>query len=88
MAAIAPPEQQTAVAPVAPAAPPAAAPFVSPVTAASTAELSTLYEDAIQSGNPASMYSLTSRAKGTPYEGTIRKSAETMNRYVAYFEER
>ena len=87
MAAIAPPEQQTAVAPVAPAASPAAAPFVSPVTAASTAELSTLYEDAIQSGNPASMYSLTSRAKGTPYEGAIRKSAETMNRYVADFEE-
>lgn len=87
MAAIVPPEQQTAVAPVAPAAPPAAAPFVSPVAASSTAELSTLYEDAIQSGNPASMYSLTSRAKGTPYEGAIRKSAETMNRYVADFEE-
>lgn len=87
MAAIAPPEKEAAtgaaVAP--PTATPAIAPSATP-TISPPADLHTLYEDAIQSGNPASMYSLTSRAKGTPYEGAIRKSAETMNRAVTEFE--
>jgi len=80
MPAIAPPTEEQVAAPV------GIAPTASPVSASSTADLHTLYEDAVNSGNPAAMYSLTARAKGTPYEGAIRKSAETMNRYISDFE--
>lgn len=77
MPAIAPPtEEQIGAVGIAPTA----------VPASSTADMHTLYEDAVNSGNPANMYSLTARAKGTPYESVIRKSAETMNRYVSEFE--
>lgn len=84
MPAIAPPIQGQEPAPVAPSAMEPAAPTSFKPSPAP--DLHTLYEDAANSGNPAAMYSLTAQAKGTPYEGVIRKSAETMNRYVSDFE--
>lgn len=49
-------------------------------------DLHSQYEDAIQSGSPAEMYSLTSRAKGTPYESVIKNSAQVMNKNLGEFE--
>jgi hypothetical protein len=86
MPAIAPPTDEQAVTPVAPVAPTGAASAVPAFKATPTPDLHTLYEDAANSGDPAAMYSLTAKAKGTPYEGAIRRSAETMNRYVSEFE--
>ena len=49
-------------------------------------DVSTMYEDALSSGNPASMYSLTSRVKGTEIEPIVKRSAEIMQRNLADFE--
>lgn len=86
MPAIAPPTDEQAVTPVAPVAPAGAAPAVPAFNPTPAPDLHTLYEDAASSGDPAAMYALTAKAKGTPYEGAIRRSAETMNRYVSEFE--
>jgi len=50
------------------------------------ADVSMMYEDALSSGNPASMYSLTSRVKGTEIEPIVKRSAEIMQRNLADFE--
>lgn len=65
---------------VPPAAMPSADASVKPV------DLASMYEDAANSGNPASMYSLTSRVKGTPYESVVRQSAEVMQKGLKEFE--
>ena len=77
--------------PVAPVAPPDinnAAPVggaISPVTA-KTFDVASMYEDAASKGDPVSMYSLTSRVKGTEFEPVVRRSAEIMQRNLADFE--
>lgn len=45
-------------------------------------DIHSLYEDAASSGDPVSMYSLTSRVKGTPMEPVVRRSAEIMRKGV------
>jgi hypothetical protein len=77
--------------PVAPVAPPDinnAAPVggaISPVTA-KTFDVASMYEDAASKGDPVSMYSLTSRVKGTEFEPVVKRSAEIMQRNLADFE--
>lgn len=58
---------------------------VAPVTARDV-DPSTMYEDALSSGNPASMYSLTSRLKGTELEPVVKRSAEIMQRNLDDFQ--
>ena len=77
--------------PVAPVAPPDinnAAPVggaISPVTA-KTFDVASMYEDAAANGDPVSMYSLTSRVKGTEFEPVVRRSAEIMQRNLDDFQ--
>jgi hypothetical protein len=59
----------------------------SPVVDTSQLDIHTMYEDAANSGNPASMYALTSRVKGTPYEEPIRRSATVMQKAASEIEE-
>lgn len=76
--------------PVAPVAPPDinnAAPVggaISPVTA-KTFDVASMYEDAASNGDPVSMYSLTSRVKGTEFEPVVKRSAEIMQRNLDDF---
>ena len=49
-------------------------------------DLHSMYEDAASNGDPVSMYSLTSKVKGTPYEAPVKRSAEIMQRNLADFE--
>lgn len=58
---------------------------VAPVRARDV-DVSMMYEDALSTGNPASMYSLTSRVKGTEFEPVVKRSAEIMQRNLADFE--
>jgi hypothetical protein len=51
-------------------------------------DMNALYEDAASSGNPASMYSLSSKLKGTPMEQPIKKIATEMQQRVSDFEEK
>lgn len=77
--------------PVAPVAPPDinnAAPVggaISPVTA-KTFDVASMYEDAASNGDPVSMYSLTSRVKGTEFEPVVKRSAEIMQRNLDDFQ--
>jgi hypothetical protein len=77
--------------PVAPVAPPDinnAAPVggaISPVTA-KTFDVASMYEDAASKGDPVSMYSLTSRVKGTELEPVVKRSAEIMQRNLDEFQ--
>jgi hypothetical protein len=77
--------------PVAPVAPPDinnAAPAgnaISPVTT-KTFDVASMYEDAAANGDPASMYSLTSRVKGTEFEPVVKRSAEIMQRNLDDFQ--
>lgn len=77
--------------PVAPVAPPDisnAAPVgnaISPVTA-KTFDVASMYEDAASNGDPVSMYSLTSRVKGTEFEPVVKRSAEIMQRNLDEFQ--
>ena len=77
--------------PVAPVAPPDinnAAPVggaISPVTA-KTFDVASMYEDAASRGDPVSMYSLTSRVKGTEFEPVVKRSAEIMQRNLDDFQ--
>lgn len=57
---------------------------VAPVPTQPT-DLASLYEDAVNNGDAKMMYSLTSRAKGTPYEPVVKKSAEIMSRNLQEF---
>ena len=50
-------------------------------------DLNSLYEDAANSGDATSMYSLTNRAKGTQYEAPIKHAADVMNRNLTAFQE-
>lgn len=50
------------------------------------ADLNSLYEDAASKGDPVSMYSLTSKVKGTSAEPIIKRSAEIMQRNLKEFE--
>ena len=50
-------------------------------------DLNSLYEDAANSGDATSMYSLTSKAKGTQYELPIKHAADVMNRNLTAFQE-
>lgn len=84
MPAIAPPMQNQPVQPIEPDTPVGGA--VAPVQADAASDLHSLYEDAVNSGNPASMYSLTARVKGTPYEAPVRRSAEIMEKNVSELE--
>lgn len=54
---------------------------VSPVEPVNT-DIHSMYEDAAANGDPVSMYSLTSRVKGTPMEPVVRRSAEVMKKGV------
>jgi YD repeat-containing protein len=58
---------------------------VSPVTA-KTFDVSSMYEDALSNGDPKSMYSLTSRVKGTELEPVVKRSAEIMQRNLDDFQ--
>jgi hypothetical protein len=58
---------------------------VSPVTA-KTFDVASMYEDAASKGDPASMYSLTSRVKGTDLEPVVKRSAEIMQRNLDDFQ--
>lgn len=49
-------------------------------------DLNSMYEDAASNGDPVSMYSLTSKVKGTPYEPVVKRSAEIMQKNLADFE--
>lgn len=77
--------------PVAPVAPPDisnAAPVggaISPVTT-KTFDVASMYEDASSNGDPVSMWSLTSRVKGTEFEPVVKRSAEIMQRNLDEFQ--
>jgi hypothetical protein len=58
---------------------------VAPVTA-KTFDLSSMYEDALSKGDPVSMYSLTSRVKGTELEPVVKRSADIMQRNLDEFQ--
>jgi hypothetical protein len=58
---------------------------ISPVTA-KTFDVASMYEDATNTGDPASMYSLTSRVKGTDLEPVVKRSAEIMQRNLDEFQ--
>jgi hypothetical protein len=58
---------------------------VAPVTA-KTFDVSSMYEDALSNGDPVSMYSLTSRVKGTELEPVVKRSAEIMQRNLDEFQ--
>ena len=58
---------------------------VSPVTA-KTFDVASMYEDAASNGDPVSMYSLTSRVKGTELEPVVKRSAEIMQRNLDEFQ--
>lgn len=57
---------------------------VAPVKA-QDADPSMMYEDALSSGDPASMYSLTSRVKGTELEPVVKRSADIMQKNLDDF---
>jgi hypothetical protein len=82
---------QATMNPVAPVAPPDinnAEPVggaISPVTA-KTFDVASMYEDAASKGDPVSMYSLTSRVKGTEFEPVVKRSAEIMQRNLDDFQ--
>lgn len=77
--------------PVAPVAPPDinnAAPVggaIAPVKS-ETFDVASMYEDAASNGDPVSMYSLTSRVKGTEFEPVVKRSAEIMQRNLDEFQ--
>jgi hypothetical protein len=58
---------------------------ISPVTA-KTFDVASMYEDAASNGDPVSMYSLTSRVKGTELEPVVKRSAEIMQRNLDDFQ--
>ena len=58
---------------------------VAPVTP-ETFDVASMYENAASKGDPASMYSLTSRVKGTELEPVVKRSADIMQRNLADFE--
>jgi hypothetical protein len=58
---------------------------ISPVTA-KTFDVSSMYEDALSNGDPVSMYSLTSRVKGTELEPVVKRSADIMQRNLDEFQ--
>jgi hypothetical protein len=58
---------------------------VAPVTA-KTFDVSSMYEDALSKGDPVSMYSLTSRVKGTELEPVVKRSADIMQRNLDDFQ--
>jgi YD repeat-containing protein len=58
---------------------------VAPVRA-QDADPSMMYENAVSSGDPASMYSLTSRVKGTELEPVVKRSADIMQKNLDDFQ--
>jgi YD repeat-containing protein len=58
---------------------------VAPVTA-KTFDVSSMYEDALSKGDPVSMYSLTSRVKGTDLEPVVKRSADIMQKNLDDFQ--
>jgi hypothetical protein len=58
---------------------------VAPVTA-KTFDVASMYEDAANRGDPVSMYSLTSRVKGTDFEPVVKRSADIMQRNLDDFQ--
>ena len=58
---------------------------VAPVRA-ETFDVASMYEDAASTGNPASMYSLTSRVKGTEFEPVVKRSADIMQKNLDEFQ--
>ena len=58
---------------------------VAPVRA-ETFDVASMYEDAASTGDPVSMYSLTSRVKGTELEPVVKRSAEIMQRNLDDFQ--
>jgi hypothetical protein len=58
---------------------------VAPVTA-KTFDVASMYEDALSKGDPVSMYSLTSRVKGTEIEPVVRRSADIMQKNLDEFQ--
>lgn len=51
-----------------------------------TFDVASMYEDAASNGDPVSMYSLTSRVKGTEFEPVVKRSAEIMQRNLDEFQ--
>lgn len=49
-------------------------------------DLASMYEDAVNTGSPVSMYSLTSRVKGTALEPVVKRSADIMQKNLQDFE--
>jgi len=83
---VAPVEAQTgAVAPPNMSNPQPVGGAVSPVTA-KTFDVASMYEDAASRGDPVSMYSLTSRVKGTDLEPVVKRSADLMQRNLDDFQ--
>jgi hypothetical protein len=58
---------------------------IAPV-AAKTFDVASMYEDAASNGDPASMYSLTSRVKGTELEPVVKRSADIMQKNLDEFQ--
>jgi YD repeat-containing protein len=58
---------------------------VAPVTA-KTFDVASMYDDALSKGDPVSMYSLTSRVKGTELEPVVKRSADIMQRNLDDFQ--
>lgn len=58
---------------------------IAPVKA-ETFDVASMYEDAASRGDPVSMYSLTSRVKGTELEPVVKRSAEIMQRNLDDFQ--
>lgn len=82
---VAPVEAQTgAVAPPDMSNPQPVGGAISPVTA-KTFDVASMYEDAARNGDPVSMYSLTSRVKGTDLEPVVKRSADLMQRNLDDF---
>jgi hypothetical protein len=50
-------------------------------------DIASMYEDAASNGDPVSMYSLTSRVKGTPAEAAIKLSANVMQKNLDEFKQ-
>ena len=86
MTPIAPENMETQIAPVAPPDVNAPAPVGGAVAPAQPIDIHSMYEDAAANGDPVSMYSLTSKVKGTPMEPVIRRSAEIMRKGVEEME--
>ena len=86
MTPIAPEKTEMQAGPVAPPDMESPAPVGVGISPVQPIDIHSMYEDAAASGDPVSMYSLTSRVKGTAMEPVIKRSAEIMRKGVEEME--